>query len=209
MKKPFLAVLLSFAVVIGLSAMLIAADDGPVAKVDEPAPDFTLTAADGETHSLSDFKGKYVVLEWVNYDCPFVHKHYSSGNLPKLQKAYRDKDVVWLAICSSAEGKQGYFEGDALHKRIKEEKAAHTAYLIDEDGKVGKMYQAQTTPHMYVINPDGVLIYAGAIDDKPTTRNSDIEGATNYVVAALEASMNGEDVNTKTKKAYGCSVKYK
>ncbi len=178
------------------------------ARVGETAPVFTLTDSDGNTHSLSDFKGKTVVLEWINYDCPFVRKHYDSGNMQSLQKTYTEKGVVWLTICSSNEGKQGYFEGEALDKRIEKEGGNQTAYLLDTEGTVGKSYGAKTTPHMYVIDPDGLLVYMGGIDDKPSYKTSSLEGATNYVKAALEASMAGEEVEVKTSKPYGCSVKY-
>lgn len=178
-------------------------------KLDKPAPGFTLTDSEGKEHSLADFKGKYVVLEWVNYDCPFVRKHYRSGNMQQLQKTYRDKGVVWLSICSSAPGKQGHFELDDLKERIAEEEATPTAYLIDADGIVGKEYEAKTTPHMFVINPEGNLIYAGAIDDIASTDRDDIDKATNYVKAALDAGMAGEPVVVQSTKSYGCSVKYK
>jgi peroxiredoxin len=195
---------IGFGIILLISSVSWAAD----AKVGEPAPDFTLTDSDGTTHSLSDFKGKTVVLEWINYDCPFVRKHYDSGNMQSLQETYTEKGVVWLAICSSNEGKQGYFEGEALDKRIEKEGGNQTAYLLDTDGTVGKTYGAKTTPHMYVIDPDGMLIYMGGIDDKPSYKTSSLEGATNYVKAALEASMAGEEVEVKTSKPYGCSVKY-
>ncbi|GAB4334360.1 MAG: thioredoxin family protein [Calditrichia bacterium] len=178
------------------------------ARLDQPAPNFTLTDANGKAHSLSDYKGKFVVLEWVNFDCPFVKKHYRSGNMPKLQKEYREKGVVWLSICSSAEGKQGHYTGKALLERMKSENAAPTAYLLDTEGTVGKMYGAKTTPHMFVINPEGQLIYAGGIDDKPSTNQEDIATAKNYVVAALNAAMRGKEVAQKSAQPYGCSVKY-
>ncbi|MCZ6776738.1 MAG: thioredoxin family protein [Ignavibacteria bacterium] len=179
------------------------------AEVDHPAPDFTLPDNSGNKHSLSDFKGKFVVLEWVNYDCPFVRKHYRSGNMPSLQKMYTKKDVVWLSICSSAPGKQGYFETDELSERMKKEKAIPTAYLLDPDGKVGKTYGAKTTPHMYIVNPEGLLIYAGGIDNIASTDIDDIEEATNYVKEVLDAAMTGKEVPVKGSRPYGCSVKYK
>lgn len=178
------------------------------AKVGETAPGFTLVDINGNEHSLSDYAGKFVVLEWINYDCPFVQKHYNSGNMQALQKKYREKDVVWLTICSSAEGKQGYFSTDEINKRSREHGANFTAYLIDESGEVGKAYGAKTTPHMYIISPEGSLIYAGGIDDTPSTDVADIETATNYVSAALDAAMNGGEVEVKVSKPYGCSVKY-
>lgn len=179
------------------------------AKVDEVAPGFTLTDATGKTHSLADFKGKYVVLEWVNFDCPFVKKHYGSGNMPALQKEYTAKDVVWLSICSSAPGKQGYFEKDELTKRIKKENSTASAYLLDPEGTVGKLYEAKTTPHMFVIDPEGILLYAGGIDNVPSTDRDDIARATNYVRTTLDAALEGKPVETKTSRPYGCSVKYK
>jgi len=179
------------------------------ARVDSPAPDFTLTDSKGESHSLSDFKGKYVVLEWVNYDCPFVRKHYRSGNMQELQKHATGEGVVWLSICSSAPGKQGHFEGSELTERIADEKATPTAYLIDSDGKVGRMYDAKTTPHMFVVNPEGTLIYAGAIDNTPSTDKEDIPKSTNYVMQVLDESTAGKPLSVKGSKPYGCSVKYR
>ncbi|MDB5105182.1 MAG: Peroxiredoxin [Fibrobacteres bacterium] len=173
------------------------------------APDFTLPDAAGKNHSLSQYRGKWVVLEWVNYDCPFVKKHYGSGNMQKLQKASRDKGAVWLSINSSAPGKQGHFEGAELAKRMAEGKAQPDAYLLDPDGKVGMEYKAKTTPTMFVINPEGKVVYAGAIDDKASTDQEDIATAKNYVQAALDAGMAGKTVETASTQSYGCGVKYK
>ncbi|MDH4070382.1 MAG: thioredoxin family protein [Ignavibacteria bacterium] len=178
------------------------------AVVGEAAPAFTLKGVDGREYSLSDFKGKYVVLEWVNYDCPFVRRHYGSGNMQGLQKEYTAEGVVWLSICSSAPGKQGYFDIPELKERMQKAEAVPTAYLTDPKGEVGRKYEAKTTPHMFVINPEGVLLYAGAIDDRPSTSVDDNEGATNYVRAALDAAMQGKPVEVQTSKPYGCSVKY-
>ncbi len=180
-----------------------------VAKVDAPAPDFTLVDAEGNEHSLSAYRGKYVVLEWVNFDCPFVKKHYGAGNMQGLQTTYREKGSVWLSINSSAPGKQGHFTGDALKARMEKEKAVPSAYLLDPDGAVGKVYQAKTTPHMFVISPEGILLYDGAIDDKPSARVKDVEGAKNFVKATLDQAMLGKTVEVKTTVPYGCSVKYK
>ncbi len=191
-----------------LGMMLAVPSAYAAAKPGAPAPDFTLTDVEGKEHKLSDLAGRYVVLEWVNYDCPFVAKHYKSGNMPALQAKWKEKDVVWFSINSSAEGKQGHFETAALKERMAKEKAAPTAYLLDTDGTVGKLYGAKTTPHMYVINPEGGLIYAGAIDDKPTTRVKDVETSKSYLNAALEAGMAGKPVETASTNAYGCSVKY-
>ena len=187
-----------------LSIALLASD----AKVGETAPGFTLKDSNGNQHTLSDFKGKYVVLEWVNYDCPFVKKHYNSGNMQKLQKEYTEKGVVWLSINSSAEGKQGNYSNEEINEKAKVRGANFTAYLVDESGEVGKMYGSKNTPTMYVINPEGTLIYAGGIDDKPSTDVEDIKAANNYVKAALDASMNGKEIAVKISQPYGCSVKY-
>jgi hypothetical protein len=149
-----------------------------------------------------------VVLEWVNYDCPFVAKHYDSGNMQKLQTAAVGKGVVWLAINSSAEGKQGNFTPEVIAERSKKHGAAFSAYLLDADGKVGRAYGAKTTPHMYLIDPSGTLVYAGGIDDTPSTDVEDIKTAKNYVQAALDESLAGKKITTTTSKPYGCSVKY-
>jgi len=178
------------------------------AAIDQKAPDFSLTGIDGKTYRLADFKGKYVVLEWNNWVCPFVKKHYGSGNMQALQKKYTGEDVVWLTICSSAPGKQGYYEPAELKKIAKEQKVASSAYLRDTDGTVGRAYGARTTPTMFVINPDGNLIYAGAIDDRPSTNPNDIKGASNYVASCLDASFAGKPVTTRTTVSYGCGVKY-
>lgn len=177
-------------------------------KIGEPAPAFTATDTTGKMQSLSDYKGKYVVLEWTNFGCPFVKKHYDSGNMQGLQKEFTGKGVAWLSICSSAPGKQGNMSSEEWSKSEQEKGAAPTAVLLDPDGKVGRGYEAKTTPHLFVIDPAGKLIYAGGIDNKPTPDPADIPGATNYVRAALEAAMAGQPVTTPTSKPYGCSVKY-
>ncbi len=172
------------------------------------APEFSLPDAAGKTHALSAYRGKWVVLEWVNYDCPFVRKHYGSSNMQKTQAAAKAKGAVWLSINSSAPGKQGNFAGTELTRRIVDSKAAMDAYLLDPDGVVGKAYKAKTTPHMFVIDPQGKIVYAGAIDDKPSTDLADVPGARNYVLAALEAGMAGKPVETASTAPYGCGVKY-
>lgn len=172
------------------------------------APAFSLPGADGKTHALSDFKGKYVVLEWTNHECPFVKKFYSGGAMQALQKQTVAKGVVWLQVVSSAPGKQGFVTAAQALELNKAQGAAATATLLDPDGKVGKLYGAQTTPHMYVISPEGTLIYMGAIDDKPSTKPEDIAGAKNYVTAALDEALAGKPVTTPVTKSYGCSVKY-
>jgi glutathione peroxidase-family protein len=178
------------------------------AELNEKAPDFKLTDSNGTEHSLSDSKGKIVVLEWINYDCPFVMKHYNSKNMQYLQEKYIAKDVVWLAVCSSNKGKQGNFSAEEINKRSKNHDAKFTAYLIDEDGTVGKMYGAKTTPHMYIIDAAGTLVYAGGIDDKATSDVKDIQGAKNYVSSALDELLAGNKVSVQSSKHYGCSVKY-
>lgn len=178
-------------------------------KTGAAAPAFTLTDIDGKKVSLSDYKGKYVVLEWVNYGCPFVVKHYDTGNMQALQKEATGKGAVWLSICSSAEGKEGYLTTDEWKKESGDRKVNSTAILVDADGKVGRMYDAKTTPHMFIIDPKGNLIYKGAIDDQPNTKKDSVKGAKNYVRNALNEAMAGQTVSEKSTEAYGCSVKYK
>ncbi len=179
------------------------------ADVGKPAPDFTLTDVNGKTVKLADFKGKHVVLEWTNPNCPFVVKHYGSNNMQTLQKDKTAKNVVWLSVNSTAKGHSDYMAPAALSsKMIGEWKAAPTGLLMDESGSVGKSYQAKTTPHMYVIDPKGTLVFAGGIDDKRSANPADIKGAKNFVRAALDESMAGKPVSTPTATPYGCSVKY-
>ena len=177
-------------------------------SIGQPAPDFTLTDCSGKKVSLSDYKGKVVVLEWVNHGCPFVAKHYGSGNMQKLQADAAAKGVVWLSICSSAPGKQGHMTGGDASKKCAETQSAATAYLLDESGEVGKTYNAKVTPEMVVIDANGVLVYQGAIDDKKSTNPGDIAGAKNYAAAALDEVLAGKPVTTPKTEAYGCSVKY-
>lgn len=177
--------------------------------LNQPAPDFTLMDSNGQEHSLSDYKGKIVVLEWFNYGCPFVGKHYNSGHMQKLQKTYTAKDVVWLSICSSAKGKQGYMAtNEEINKKRAELGQKSTAYLIDSNGDVGRLYGAKTTPHMFIINKEGILIYEGAIDDTPSTNIDDIATAHNYVSDTLDKMLAGEKVEPFKTASYGCSVKY-
>jgi peroxiredoxin len=174
----------------------------------EKAPAFTLTDTQGTKHSLSDFKGKVVVLEWFNSGCPFVKKHYIQGNMQALQKTYTDQGVVWLTICSSAPGKQGHMDAAGHNRKMAEWKMNATAMLMDESGQAGKAYGAKTTPHMFVINAEGEVVYQGAIDDKRSTNPADIPQSTNYVRAALDAVLAGEPVKEAKTMPYGCSVKY-
>jgi len=178
------------------------------AEVGKPAPAFTLTDTNGKSHNLADFKGKTVVLEWINHGCPFVVKHYSGGHMQALQKEYTGKGIVWLSICSSAPGKQGHMSAADWNKTNTEKKASPTAVLLDDDGKVGTLYGAKTTPHMYVINAEGTLVYAGAIDSIKSTSSDDVPKATNHVKVALDEILAGKPVTTATTAPYGCSVKY-
>jgi peroxiredoxin len=177
-------------------------------KVGTPAPGFSLTDAHGQSHSLGQYKGKYVVLEWFNPGCPFVQKHYKSENMQKLQKEFTGKGVVWLTIDSSAPGEQGNLTPAEAQKQMKAWNMDSTALLLDPNGQVGHEYGATNTPHMFVLNPKGDVIYEGAIDSKASTDQSDIKVATNYVKAALTEAMAGQPVQTATTKAYGCGIKY-
>ena len=177
-------------------------------KVGEAAPDFSLPGADGKTHALADYKGKYVVLEWTNHDCPFVKKHYKSGNMQSTQKELTGKGAVWLSVVSSAPGKQGHVDAAKATELTKSRGAAPTAVLLDPSGDVGRKYEAKTTPHMYVVAPDGKLIYMGGIDSIPSSDAEDIAKATPYVKVALAEAMGGKPVTNSSTKPYGCSVKY-
>ena len=189
----------------GIASTLLKAEESAVGQ---PAPDFSLPDTHGQTNTLASFKGKFVVLEWTNYQCPFVKKHYGTGRMQMLQKLYTDKGVIWLSINSSAPGKEGNFAPEKWNEMIAEKGTAATAVLLDPDGKVGRLYGAKSTPHMFVINPEGVLIYRGAIDDKPTFDPADIQTARNYVQMALDAAMAGKPVETPSTQSYGCGVKY-
>ena len=191
-----------FAVVLVLSSTMLAV------KVGESAPNFQATDSNGQAHQLSKYHGKFVVLEWHNNGCPYTQKHYESGNMQHLQKEWTGKGVVWFTVISSAPGQQGYVTAAQENEYLKNMKASPTAALLDPQGEVGKLYSAKTTPHMFIINPDGALIYDGAIADKPTTEESDIASAKNYVSQALEEATAGKSVSVPTSRPYGCSVKY-
>jgi AhpC/TSA family len=178
------------------------------AQVGSPAPAFHGTDSNGKTQSLDEYRGKYVVLEWHNHDCPYTIKHYKSGNMQPLQKEWTAKGVVWLTVISSAPGEQGYVDAGQENAYMKKMGAHPTAAILDPKGVIGHLYDAKTTPNMYVIDPSGKLIYAGAIDDHPTTDISDIPASKNYVSAALTEAMNGKAVETAVTRPYGCSVKY-
>jgi peroxiredoxin len=179
------------------------------ATVGQPAPDFSLTDINGKAVKLADFKGKHVVLEWHNPECPFVQKHYDTSNMQSLQGKYDAKDTVWLSVNSTAKSHQDFRSDDKLKNYLTDKKATPDVYATDADGKVGQMYGAKTTPHMYVINPAGMVIYTGAIDDKPSARKDDVKGAKNFVVAALDESKARKAIATASTQPYGCSVKYK
>jgi peroxiredoxin len=178
------------------------------ASVGQPAPAFTATDTVGKPVSLADYKGRHVVLEWVNPGCPFVVKHYGAANMQATQKAAVDKGVVWLAINSTASGHGDYRSPAEMAAWMKEQKSAASATLMDTDGKVGRAYGARTTPHMYVIDPQGTLVYAGAIDSKPTANPADVKTATNHVNQALAETLGGKPVTVARTQAYGCSIKY-
>jgi peroxiredoxin len=178
------------------------------ARVGERAPDFTATDSNGQTHKLSEYAGKFVVLEWHNRGCPYTQKHYQSGNMERLQHEWTSRGVVWLTVISSAPGKQGYVTAAEENEYLKEMKAVPTAVLLDPTGALGHLYDAKTTPHMFVINPQGILIYNGAIDDHPTSDAADIPHSQNYLSQALEEALAGKPVAVATSRPYGCSVKY-
>jgi peroxiredoxin len=179
-----------------------------VAKVGEAAPGFTVNATNGSPVSLASYKGKLVVLEWTNHDCPYVRKHYDTGNMQSLQREAAGQGAVWLTVISSSEGTQGYVTPTQADELTTSRKAAPTAVLLDTKGVAGKLYGATNTPHMYVVDKAGMLVYAGAIDDRPTSRRADVQGANNYVRAALDAVAAGQPVKTPVTRAYGCTVKY-
>lgn len=178
------------------------------AKVGQSAPDFTGNASNGKSYHLTDYRGKFVVLEWHNNGCPYTQKHYNSGNMQNLQKEWTAKGVVWFTIISSAPGKQGYVNANDENNYMARMGAAPTAALLDPTGTIGHLYDAKTTPQMIVINPQGVVVYDGAIDNRPTSDLKDISGAMNYVSLALDQSMSGKPVGTAATRPYGCSVKY-
>jgi peroxiredoxin len=194
--------LLSFGLLLAVSAVAHAVNPG------QPAPDFSLKDTSGKTVRLSDFGGKHVVLEWVNPECPYVRKHYDSANMPGLQKEFGAKNVAWLAINSTREGHSEFKSPQQMDAWMKQQGAAPAATLLDRDSKVGRAYGAVTTPHMYVIDPKGTLVYVGAIDDKRSTRPEDVKTAKNYVRAALGETLAGKPVSTASTTPYGCTVKY-
>lgn len=203
MKKFMLNASLSLSLLLSANGVLAAPE------LNKPAPQFAVQGSDGKTHSLSDYKGKFVVLEWWNKDCPYVKKHYDSKNMQSLQEAYTKKsDVVWFTVLSSAPGKQGHLSAEEANKVLQASGAKPTTVLLDPKGEMGRAYEAKTTPHMFVINKEGTLIYMGGIDDKPTTDKSDIAAAKPYVKIAMDQALAGKPVTDGSTKPYGCSVKY-
>jgi hypothetical protein len=191
-----------------LAALALVAAPSRAARVGEPAPGFTGTDTNGRTHRLSDYRGKFVVLEWQNRGCPYTHKHYATGNMQRLEKEWTSRGVVWLTIISSAPGKQGYMTAAQANDYFGEQKAAPTAVLLDPQGTIGHLYDAKTTPEIYIINPQGTLIYEGAIDDQPTPNPASVRNAKNYLALALNEAMAGKPVAIPATRPYGCSVKY-
>ena len=197
----------TLAVALLIGTQFLSAQAGGVVTGSD-APDFTLTDSNGNAHSLADFKGKHVVMEWTNDQCPFVVKHYKSQNMQGLQKKFTDMGVVWLSVCSSAPGKQGNKSPAKWNKQLAKDGSNPSALLIDADGRVGRAYGAKTTPHIFVINSEGKVVYQGAIDNIRSTNPDDAAKADNYVHAALNASLNGELIAVGTTKPYGCGIKY-
>jgi len=195
-----------FGAAIVAAAMLAA--PARAARVGDKAPDFTATDSLGVSHSLSEFAGKFVVLEWHNNGCPYVRKQYGSGNMQKLQKQWTARGVVWLTVISSAPGKQGYVTAAEENAYLKQEGAVPTAALLDPDGRLGHLYDAKTSPHMFLVDRSGTLIYNGAIDDQPTPDPASVPIAKNYLAQALDEAMAGKAVSVPASRPYGCSVKY-
>lgn len=209
-RRTFVAgtTLAGLATVAGRGILASPAWAAGVAKVGETAPAFNTAATNGRSVGLADQRGKIVILEWTNHDCPYVRKHYESGNMQTLQKEITAQGVVWLTLISSSPGTQGYVSPKEADELTASRKANPTAVLLDPTGAVGKAYGATNTPHMYIVDKAGLLVYAGAIDDRPTTRRADVQGAHNYVRAALEDMAAGRAVQTPVTRAYGCTVKY-
>lgn len=207
--KKFLIALTAFGGLASLAGVTTGVvPEASAQAVGQAAPNFTLTDSNGRSVSLASFRGRTVVLEWNNPDCPFVRKHYGSGNMQRTQAAAAGDGVVWLTVNSSAPGNQGHVSGAQANAFVSRSAARPAAYLLDHDGRVGRAYGARTTPHMYIINGAGTLVYAGAIDDRPTANPADIEGARNHVLAALSEIRAGSPVSVPTSRPYGCSVKY-
>ena len=195
--------------ILGIAGLALAFSAQAVPSVGQPVPDFSLTDTAGKTVRLSDFKGKHVVLEWTNPGCPFVRKHYGSGNMQTLQKEAAAQGVVWLSINSTETDHVDYLKPEQLGRWMSEQKASPASTLMDASGATGKAYGARTTPHMYIVGPQGQLLYAGGIDSIPSSRTEDIKTAVNYVRQGLQETLSGKAVSVPVSKPYGCSVKYK
>lgn len=192
----------------GLLLVATATSAQAALKVGQPAPDFTGIDTRGQELSLSDYRGKHVVLEWTNHDCPYVRKHYGAGNMQAQQRAATERGVVWLSIISSAPGKQGHVDAAQADQLTQQRDAAPSAVILDDSGAIGRLYGAKTTPHMYIVDPDGTLVYMGGIDSITSADPRDIEQATQYVSAALDEALAGQPVSQAVTRPYGCSVKY-
>ena len=191
-----------------LCSLALAGSIEAAPKIGQPAPDFTAIDSHGVSHALGDYRGKIVILEWTNHQCPFVGKHYGTGNMQALQQETTGAGITWLSVISSAPGDQGYVSDAEANALTTQRKAAPTAVLLDPQGVVGRLYDARTTPHMYIIDATGTLVYMGGIDDKPSTRHADVKTATNYVRVVLDEIRNGKPVSRPVTRPYGCSVKY-
>lgn len=196
------------AVLGGLLSNWVSPATWAMARVGEPAPEFTAEDTNGEEITLSDLQGQIVVLEWTNHECPFVGKHYSSDNMQTLQHQATEAGVTWISMISSAPGQQGYVTAEAANELTESRGAFPSAVVLDPAGEIGRLYGARATPHMFVIDPEGILQYMGAIDSIPSAQISDIDSAENYVRSALDAVMAGEPVDPAATQAYGCTVKY-
>lgn len=208
-RRALLRTTVLTAALLGGSSMFGATPALAAPAVGQPAPSFAAVDSKGQQHKLADFKGKVVVLEWTNHDCPYVQKHYKSSNMQNLQKQAKQAGVVWLSVISSAPGQQGHVDGAKADELTASRHAVPTAVLLDPQGEIGKAYDARTTPHMYVIDAKGVLRYAGGIDSIASTKPADIEKADPFFKTALESVLKGENVTQSVTRPYGCSVKYK
>ena len=178
-------------------------------EIGKLAPTFTAEGSDGKNYSLTDYQGKFVVLQWYNKDCPFIHKHYDGGNMQNLQGSYAKKSVIWFEVASNAPGKEGYMTAAAAQENRAKSGTKSVATLLDPTGAIARIYEAKTTPHLFIVDPKGILIYKGAIDDHASADPADIPNSKNYVAAALDEAMAGKPVSTPVTRPYGCSVKYK
>ncbi len=203
--------LLALTVVASYASACTESEAAPIPEsppVNQPAPAFTVSDTKGKTHSLDSYRGKWVVLEWFNHDCPYTKKHYSTDNMQGLQREYTAKGVVWISVISSAPGKDGYGSAADIDQQMMEKKASPSFVVRDTAGVLGRMYGARNTPQLFAIDPEGVLRYAGAIDDKPTSKAKDVKTAQNYLKAALDAGLSGQPIAIATTQPYGCDVKY-